>query len=174
VAVPIAVLIAVGSLWAFGGFSGGRSAATPRPTPTATASAPGLLTLPVRTLTGPAADVCPLVIAHLPDTVLGSARRTVTGPQQNAAYGEPPITVACGVGAVTVGPTEFLNQLNGVCWISRAADGGTVWTTVDREVPVSVTVPGDQNGSGQAAAGVALGIGPYDPLLKTRPANCSG
>jgi hypothetical protein len=173
VAVPVAILIAVSSLWAFGGFSGlAKPTATPTPSATATTRALGPVTLPVRTLTAPATDVCPLVVAHLPDAVLGGARRNVTGAQQNAAYGEPPIIVACGVGALTVGPTEFLNRLNGVCWISRPGGGGTVWTTVDREVPVSVTVPGDPNGSGQAAAAVALGVGPYDPPLKTPPPNC--
>ncbi len=46
-----------------------------------------------------AAGVCRRSTAQLPATVVGRHRRPVSGAEQNAAYGDPPITVACGVAA---------------------------------------------------------------------------
>lgn len=171
VAVPIFVVIAVGSLWLHGGFSGPpRPAASASPGPVATALVP----LPVPTLPEASVGVCREVIAHLPTTVLGQARRLVTGPEQNAAYGQPPVVVACGVPALTVAPTESLVQISGVCWLSRA-DGtdATAWTTVDRVVPVRVTVPGAADGSAQVAAAFTTAIRDNDPVPADFPPNCN-
>jgi Protein of unknown function (DUF3515) len=174
VAVPVALLIAVGSLWAFGGFSAFGGHATPAASSTSAGPQPSsLVSLPTPTLPDPVLAVCREVIAKLPPTVLGAARRPVTGAEQNAAYGDPPFTVACGVPSLTVGATEILNQLSGVCWVARPGTDTTVWTTVDRTVPVSVTVPGPSAGSGQAANAVSTAVGQNDPTVTPYPLGCT-
>ncbi|UQU66192.1 DUF3515 domain-containing protein [Couchioplanes caeruleus] len=100
------------------------------------------------------ASVCLAVTSQLPVKVRDlPARKVSVGPEQNAAYGEPPITVACGVtrpvmctsldesgsGCVPL-DTELLN-MNRVCWYADAKADATTFTTMDREVPVQVTVP---------------------------------
>jgi hypothetical protein len=93
-------------------------------------------------LTGRAELACRALVAKLPNALRGLARRPVTtGTEQNAAYGDPPITVACGVAAATYPPTDAVFGLDAVCWHAARAAGGAVWTTVDRQVPVRVTVP---------------------------------
>jgi hypothetical protein len=100
------------------------------------------------------AEVCLAVTSQLPNTVRDLAARKVSaGPEQNAAYGEPPLTVACGVtqpvmctsleqtgsGCVPM-DTELMN-MNRVCWYADEQAAATTFTTMDREVAVRVTVP---------------------------------
>ncbi|MBB2942158.1 hypothetical protein FB565_001871 [Actinoplanes lutulentus] len=100
------------------------------------------------------ATVCLAVTSQLPAKIRDLPARTVTaGHEQNAAYGEPPITVSCGVPApvmceslqdATPGcvpmDTELL-IMNRVCWYAKSGGTGATITTMDREVPVQVTVP---------------------------------
>lgn len=151
VAVPIAVIVG------FVIFSQVKPEPAAKPAPST--SAPVVVpTTPVR-MAAPAlsardAQVCLAVTSQLPTKVRNlPARKVSAGPEQNAAYGEPPLTVACGVTQPPMCPTagreqtgcvpldaELLN-MNRVCWFSAAAPGGTTFTTLDREVPVQVTVP---------------------------------
>src|SRR5689334_22530815 len=102
IALPIALAIGALSLWWFGAF--GSVAPTPS-TPGAQASGP--VTMAERPLSDDAAAVCRTVIAHLPDSIREANRRPVTaGAEQNAAYGDPAITVACGAPAAKVAPTD--------------------------------------------------------------------
>ena len=152
IAVPVAVL--VGLLI----FSQVIRHAEPKATPSAAASAPvAVPSAPVQ-MAAPRLDarpaaVCLAVTSQLPTTLRDlPARKVTAGPEQNAAYGEPPITVACGGprpvmcttmtdtnGCVPL-DTELLN-MNGVCWFAAPQTGQTAFTTMDREVPVTVTVP---------------------------------
>ncbi len=151
VAVPVAVLV---GFLVFGQF---RPAADPAPTPAATAGGPvAVPSTPVEMaapkLSGRAAQVCLAVTSQLPAQVRNlPARKVSAGPEQNAAYGEPPLTVACGVaqprmcealgetGCVPL-DTELL-IMNRVCWYAAQTPDGPTFTTMDREVPVRVTVP---------------------------------
>ena len=93
-------------------------------------------------LTERAATVCRALFAKLPDRFGTLARRPVTaGPEQNAAFGEPPVTVACGApGAQAPTDAQFW-ELSGVCWYQDEAAGKRRWTLQEREVPVVVTMP---------------------------------
>lgn len=133
-----------------------------------------LVTLPAPALAEPASGVCREVIAKLPASLAGSARRPVTGPEQNAAYGDPPVTVACGVAPVAVAATEDVIQLNGVCWVNRPAPSGGTWFTVDRAVPVGVSVPGPTAGSAQRVIGLTGSIKANDPVAAHFPSGCAG
>lgn len=144
VTVPV-VLLVFGVLAAFvlgiGGHrgSGGDAAAgSPSPRPQAT----GPVAMPARQLTARQATVCRALLSQLPDAIRDRAQRPVTaGAEQNAAYGDPPITLACGTTEPSFPPTDLVQQTNSVCWYAKKGPDGSVWTTLDREVPVTVTVP---------------------------------
>ena len=151
IAVPVAVLVGVVVFAQF------RPAAEPAAAPAASASAPVPVPATPVEMAAPelserAAQVCLAVTSQLPSQVRDLPARTVSaGPEQNAAWGEPPLTVACGVtqpqmceklgdtGCVPL-DTELL-IMNQVCWYAVPSAGGATFTTMDREVPVRVTVP---------------------------------
>jgi len=152
VAAPVAVL--VGLVIFFQVIHGAEPGARPSPTattPEAVPTAPVPMAAPK--LPPRAAEVCLAVMSQLPTAVRGlAARRVTAGPEQNAAYGDPPITVQCGVaqpalcatlkGGADCVPldTELLN-MNRVCWYAREGAATTAFTTMDREIAVQVTVP---------------------------------
>ena len=152
VAVPVAVLV---GFFAFS-LAGPDSGTDARPA--ASASAPVVVPSTPVQMAAPrlgerATQVCLAVSSQLPAMVRDlPARKVSAGPEQNAAYGEPPLTVACGVAQPAMcetlngGPdcvpldTELL-LMNRVCWYARQTAGTAVFTTMDREVAVRVTVP---------------------------------
>jgi uncharacterized protein DUF3515 len=151
IALPIAVLA---GLLIFARLTPGDPPAA-RPaasTPAAVPSTPVPMTAP--RLTATTARTCLALTSQLPATVRGlPGRRVTAGPEQNAAYGEPPITVACGAPQPTmceradgghagcVPLDVVLLQMNGVCWWGVNGPATDSFTTMDRAVAVRVTVP---------------------------------
>jgi hypothetical protein len=152
VAVPVAVL--VGVLIFSQVIRRAEPAAQPSPAPSAVVSVPATpVQIAAPKLSARGAEVCLAVTSQLPTALRNlPARKVSAGPEQNAAYGEPPITVQCGVTqpamCATLGAggdcvpldTELLN-MNNVCWYARPGAGATAFTTMDREIAVRVTVP---------------------------------
>ena len=93
IAIPLALVAGLLSYWALGGFGGhsGTDAHSPAPAVTSVVS------MPVPALSPAAATMCLAFIAQLPAKVRDLPQRPVSagGNQQNSAYGDPPITVAC-------------------------------------------------------------------------------
>jgi hypothetical protein len=149
VAVPAALLVGVIVFYLMsGGSRGGGSTAEP---PRLQATSPVLM--PAPPLSEHAAPICRALVARLPEAVRDLARRPVsTGTEQNAAYGDPPLTVACGTAPVSYPADASLWSLSKVCWYADQRPDGTVWTTVDREIPVTVTVPSRYEGPGDWVA----------------------
>lgn len=89
------------------------------------------------------AVVCLALTATAPRTAGGLEARPVEGGEGAAesvlAYGDPPVVATCGAAPVAVEDTEAVFKLNGVCWFSDAE--GRDWVTLDRQVPVGVSVP---------------------------------
>ena len=167
VAVPIALAVLLISALIYGGFGTQDS-----PGPSSAATGPVSMDAPP--LSPEYAPVCQQIVADLPETAAGHARRPVTdGPEQNAAYGDPPITVACGTTAPMFPPTDEVYLLSGVCWHAVRSGDTTAWTTVDRIVPVTVAVPGDADGSAQSVVPFSEAVGTNDPRLPTVPSGCS-
>lgn len=152
IAVPVAVLV---GLLIFTQVLPQADSAAPAPSATQPAAVP---TAPVQVaapkLDARTAQVCLAVTSQLPTQVRDLAARPVSaGPEQNAAYGEPALTVACGVerprmctsleqtGSGCVPMDTELMTMNRVCWYADQQAAATVFTTLDREVPVQVTVP---------------------------------
>jgi Ni,Fe-hydrogenase III small subunit len=152
VAVPVALLV---GLLIFTKIVPATSAAAPSPAVTQPAAVPTApVQMAVPRLAARPAEVCLAVTSQLPVKVRDLAARKVSaGPEQNAAYGEPALTVACGVtqpktcaslddtGTGCVPLDTELMTMNRVCWFADPQAAATVFTTMDREIPVQVTVP---------------------------------
>lgn len=139
-ALPVAILAGV---LAFKLLSGAqRDGAGPDGTQRPGLQATAPVTMSAGPLTPREAGVCRDLLAQLPDRLRDLPRRPVaTGGEQNAAYGDPAVTVACGAAPVPGDVTGNLWDLNGICWYAERRGDATIWTTVEREVPVAVTVP---------------------------------
>ncbi|MBO3732499.1 DUF3515 family protein [Glycomyces niveus] len=89
------------------------------------------------------AVICLALTATVPEKAGGLQARPVEGGAGAAesvmAYGDPAAVATCGVEPVAVEDTALVYKLNGVCWYSDEA--GLEWTTLDRQVPVGVSVP---------------------------------
>ena len=122
-------------------------------------------------------DACALLVSHLPETVRDRARRPVTsGSEQNAAYGDPAITLACGTGAVaSVVPTATVYNLSGVCWYPVSGSAATTWHTVDRNVPVTVVVPNTYDAQPQWVVAFSPAVATALPAATSGvPTGCHG
>ncbi|MCZ7439268.1 DUF3515 family protein [Micromonospora sp. WMMC241] len=172
VAVPVTVAVA--------GFTLAKLApespdATPSAStsPRAQSSAP--VELPAPALAERPAVLCRALVSQLPDSVRDLRQRPVTaGPEQNAAYGDPALTVACGGSAPLVQPTDEVWTVNKVCWHSVQEADATVLTTVDRETPVRVRVPKAYEQPLQWVTPISDAIVSAVPSAKQVPSGCSG
>lgn len=170
VALPLAVLVALLSFWRF---SPDEPAAAPTPSasPSPQANTPVPMAAPA--LAPQPAIWCRALLSKLPPAVRDRQQRPVTaGAEQNAAYGDPAITVACGIPAPSFPPTDYVNLLDRVCWHSAETADATVLTTVDRQATVQVTVPKAYEAAGQWAIVFANPIIETIPQLAAPPTGC--
>ncbi|WP_422770893.1 DUF3515 family protein [Plantactinospora sp. WMMC1484] len=171
VAVPLTVLVA---LLVIGQLSPDP---TGGPAPHPTSAAPRV-TAPVQMAAPPLAErpatVCRALMSRLPATLRGLDQRPVTaGPEQNAAFGDPAVALACGVARPALADVTDTWMINRVCWLAEHDNGGLVLTTVDREVPVRLTVPAGQEQTVQWAAPVSETLVASVPSLPDVPASCA-
>ncbi|MET7878563.1 DUF3515 family protein [Micromonospora profundi] len=140
IAIPVTLLVAV---LAFTKLTPDTPAAAPSPSataPRAQSTAPVEMAAPA--LATRPATVCRALLSQLPQSIRDLAQRPVTaGPEQNAAYGDPALTVACGGAEPNFPATDEVWTVNRVCWHASEQSDATVLTTVDRETPVTVRVP---------------------------------
>lgn len=171
VALPITVAVAG---LTFAKLIPDEPAAAPQPSSSAArpqATAPVELAAPV--LTERPATVCRALTSQLPPKVRDLAQRPVTaGAEQNAAYGDPALTVACGVAEPAVPPTDDVWMVDKVCWYAVEQSGATVLTTVDREAAVRVTVPGAYEQPLQWVGAISDTIVASIPSAGDVPAGC--
>jgi hypothetical protein len=168
VAIPVAVIVALVSFNALSSTSSPAATSSPSPHATATAA----VAMPAPRLMPAHAQACLAFIAQLPNQLRNLPQRHVSaGPEQNAAFGDPPITVQCGAPEVHPSPTETIYPISGVCWAASPGKSATVWTTLDREVPVAVSIPNTYQSSGQWAAEFSAPLVNAMPSIKT-PYNC--
>ncbi|MEV0808571.1 DUF3515 family protein [Micromonospora sp. NPDC050200] len=175
VAVPVTVAVAG---FAFAKLAPETPAAAPTPTPTAS-TARAQSTTPVE-MAAPALDarpatVCRALMSQLPTSVRELAQRPVTaGAEQNAAYGDPALTVACGGAEPSVPATADVWTVNKVCWYVAEEADATVLTTVDRETAVRVTVPRAYEQPLQWVAPISDTVVASVPSGGDVPAGCTG
>ncbi|MGY0007408.1 DUF3515 family protein [Micromonospora sp. I033] len=175
-----ATLIAVPVTLAVAGFTFAKlapDAPAAAPSPSASAVRPQSTTpveLPAPALAERPATVCRALVSQLPATVRDLAQRPVTaGAEQNAAYGDPALTVACGGTPPLVQPTDEVWSVNKVCWHAVQEADATVLTTVDRETPVRVRVPKQYEQPLQWVTPISDAVVASVPAAKTAPSGCS-
>ncbi|MEV7328729.1 DUF3515 family protein [Micromonospora sp. NPDC093244] len=173
IALPVTLLVA---LLAFSKLSPDTPAAAPSPSATsvrAQSTAPVEMAAPA--LADRPATVCRALVSQLPQTIRDLAQRPVTaGPEQNAAYGDPALTVACGGPAPTVPATDEVWRVNSVCWHPVEQADATVLTAVDRETPVTLRIPHSYEQPLQWAAPISNTIVATVPSGGAAPAGCRG
>jgi Protein of unknown function (DUF3515) len=169
VAVPVAL---VAGLIAYRVLSASGKSPSAGASPSAQSTAPVSMAAPPLSVTD--SDACALLVSHLPDKVRDRPRRPVTsGSEQNAAYGDPAITLACGAPVASVDPTAKVYNLSGVCWYPRPGSSATTWTTVDRNVPVAVTIPDSYDAQLQWVVVFSAPVAGTLPATPTFPSGCS-
>ena len=135
---------------------------------------------------GAAAKRCAALHAALPATLLGQkARDTSPTSVDTAAWGDPAITLRCGVGMPGVidphspafDPSSDHHdvELNkGVCWVSEQTEGqGFRFTTVKQDTYVEVDVPGAYAGQQSPLGSLAGAVLKTDPTDPTDLFDCS-
>ncbi|GIJ07123.1 DUF3515 family protein [Micromonospora andamanensis] len=172
VAVPVALL--VGAL-ALSNLAPEEPAAVPQPsatTPGPVSTAPVEMAAPQ--LGERQAVVCRALLSQLPDSIRELPQRQVSaGPEQNAAYGDPALTVACGGDAPEVKPDDHLYLVNSVCWYAVEGPDVTELTTVDRETAVTLRVPHFYGEALQWASPVSATIVESIRSSGTAPSGCT-
>ncbi|MET7672292.1 DUF3515 family protein [Micromonospora luteifusca] len=140
IALPITLLVA---LLAFTKLTPATPAAAPTPSATtARVQSTDPVQMAAPALAARPATVCRALLSQLPTSIRDLAQRPVTaGPEQNAAYGDPALTVACGGTEPTFPSTDEVWTVNRVCWHLAEEAEATVLTTVDRETLIAVRVP---------------------------------
>ncbi|WP_432904449.1 DUF3515 family protein [Micromonospora matsumotoense] len=171
VAVPVTVAVAG---FTFAKLSPDPPAAAPSASPT---TLRGQSSTPVEMAAPALAQrpgvVCLALVSQLPATVRELAQRPVTaGAEQNAAYGDPALTVACGGPEPTVDATADVWTVNGVCWYAAERSDATVLTTLDRETGVTVTVPRAYEGPLQWLTPISDAVVASVPSAGDSPSGC--
>ncbi|MGH8791399.1 MAG: DUF3515 family protein [Stackebrandtia sp.] len=107
-------------------------------------------------------EVCRALVTEVPETLGDLEQRATTGAagaaEISAAWGEPPVSLRCGVAAVDVPLNADVYRLGKTCWYAVEGEAGVAWTTVDRKVPVEVTTPDDYEGPGQLVQGLSEAV----------------
>jgi hypothetical protein len=171
VAIPLAVLVALLSFWRFSPDEPEAAPASPSPGPQATTP----VQMTAAKLSPRAETLCRALLSQLPTALRDRPQRAVTeGTEQNAAYGDPAITLACGIPAPTYPPTDLVSLFDRVCWHAAEGPDATVLTTVDREVPIQVTVPKAYEAAAQWTVVFSKPIIETVPKMANPPTGCAG
>lgn len=128
------------------------------------------------------AVVCLALTATAPETAGGlqarpveadpdDAQSEITASEAVMAYGDPATVATCGVEPVTVDDTAAVFKLNGVCWYSDEA--GLEWTTLDRRIPVGVSVPEENEQPVDVLNDLSTVIGEKVPVAEDAPTGCA-
>ena len=93
--------------------------------------------------------------AHLPDR-LGSADRREAQPVSDttAAWGDPPVTLRCGVPAGSGRDDPY--TINAVQWAMHDTGASRTWTTVGRRVNIALEIPDAYRGQAELVGSVAF------------------
>lgn len=110
-------------------------------------------------------ETCAAVVAAAPSTLAGSAARD-TLDEHSLAWGDPPITLRCGIPTPDgLHPGVLCTEVNGVGWWEQPGDGGTVWTTIGREAHVEVAIPEEYGNPVDLLVDLAPAISEHDPVV---------
>lgn len=171
IALPFALLA---GLLAYRWLDAGTRPAQPGRTSSASAEPTAAVPMDATPLPSRAATLCRALVARLPTALRSLPARPVSaGIGQNAAYGDPPITLACAARPAPVVPgTATVYPLSGVCWYAEEQPDATSWTALGREVPVRVTVPRQYDQPGQWVIEFSAPVAATVPAAPGAPPGC--
>jgi hypothetical protein len=114
------------------------------------------------------ATACAALVDAVPDKVLTASRRNTTPASElTAAWGDPPIELACGVsppaGMATAQSQCF--EVNGVGWYAEQAQNGYVFTTIGRKLYVELSVPDDYAPEANALTDLSDAVSKHNQLV---------
>ena len=170
VAVPVTlVLLAVAVVAARHAGSGAEPVAPATSAPASAAALPSIKVAPPPTLSAGQQQACQELISALPTDLGDLPARPVDSPSPYvAAWGEPAVTLRCGVARPpSFVATADVQQINGVSWFAERRGPTTAWVIVDRPVYVEVLAPAAAASAPVArlstAVTAALNPRPLDP-----------
>jgi hypothetical protein len=171
ITVPAVLVAGVLAIVLLRGVDGGAGSPAGSPAPRVQATGP--VAMPAPSLTARQTTVCRALLSRVPHALRDLPQRPVTaGAKQNAAYGDPAITLACGTKLPSFPPTDTVLGLDGVCWYAAQGPTGSTWTTLDREVPVTVTVPARYDQPGQWVIEFSTPVAAAIPSAAKVPYGC--
>ncbi len=172
VAVPVTLaLLAVAVVAERHGGSGAEPVAPATSAPATAGALPSITLAPPPPLSAAQQRACQELISALPTDLGDLPARPVDSPSPYvAAWGEPAVTLRCGVPR----PPSFIatadvQQINGVTWFAERRGSTTAWVVVDRPVYVEVLAP-----AADASAPVARLSTAVTAALKPRPLDPAG
>ncbi len=102
----------------------------------------GVVDLEPADLDPEAEAICADLLADLPRELAGQARRDVAPAGSGVAWGDPAVTLRCGItDAQRLGPASECQVVDGVGWYPEQLPDGYRFTTLGRATPVEVVVP---------------------------------
>ena len=167
VAVPVTlVLLAVAVVAARHAGSGAEPVAPATSAPASAGALPSIKVAPPPPLSAGQQQACQELISALPTDLGDLPARPVDSPSPYvAAWGEPAVTLRCGVARPpSFVATADVQQINGVSWFAERRGATTAWVVVDRPVYVEVLAP-----AADASAPVARLSTAVAAALKPRP-----
>jgi hypothetical protein len=167
VAVPVThVLLAVAVVATRHAGSGAEPVAPATSAPASAAALPSIKVAPPPPLSAGQQQACQELISALPTDLGDLPARPVDSPSPYvAAWGEPAVTLRCGVARPpSFVATADVQQINGVSWFAERRGPTTAWVVVDRPVYVEVLAP-----AAAASAPVARLSTAVTAALKPRP-----
>jgi hypothetical protein len=167
VAVPVTlVLLAVAVVAARHAGSGAEPVAPATSAPASAAALPSIKVAPPPALSAGQQQACQELVSALPTDLGDLPARPVDSPSPYvAAWGEPAVTLRCGVARPpSFVATADVQQINGVSWFAERRGSTTAWVVVDRPVYVEVLAP-----AADASAPVARLSTAVTAALKPRP-----
>ena len=116
--------------------------------------------VPVPTPNPKDAAICQKLTPTLPETVADQPKRKVAdAPDLTAAWGNPPITVRCGVVKPSaLEHTSSLITVNGIDWFAEELSAGWRFTSMNTFVFVEVTVPNNYNPEANALVDLSASL----------------
>lgn len=104
--------------------------------------------------------VCMAVTQALPHEIGAGVNRRSTDPgaTSTAAWGNPAITLRCGVPAGN--PADDIYTFNDVQWAMHDTGATRTWTTVARAVDVVVVIPDRYDDQASMLGGLAVALRP--------------
>jgi hypothetical protein len=133
----------------------------------ATSGCARAVALPDPSPVGADRDTCTRLMGDLPDRVLGQDRREVRPGAFSAAWGDPVISLRCGVAKPPdLNAASQCVEVNGVGWFGEEAEGGYLFTTIGRQTYVELAVPTAYAPESGALVDLAVPVQTHDRLLK--------